>query len=156
MKNHIKRAHQNEHQQRKQTESQRREQAEKKWSKFLNESLGFLGFPLGLACLTTKTPSINATLCLAFILAVWFSGIDLMPKHFRERAPTGPSEPQGQRISFRSRHQFWLQTLPAILGYAYLIVIALSYGIERHCNIPAEPCATVRAMLQAYVGAPGL
>jgi hypothetical protein len=62
MKNHVK-----------PTELQHREQAEKKWSTFLN-GLGLLGYPLGLACLTTKTRAVNAAPSLAFLAAAWSTG----------------------------------------------------------------------------------
>jgi len=38
-------------------EQEERQRSEQRWIEFLNANFGMLGFPLGLACLTTKTPS---------------------------------------------------------------------------------------------------
>jgi hypothetical protein len=40
----------------------------RKWAEFLNITVGILSFTLGLACVTTKTPSFNALLCFALAL----------------------------------------------------------------------------------------
>lgn len=147
---------QNDRQQHHHTDRQRREQAEKKWSDFLNSYLGVLGFPLGLACLTTKTPSFNAVLCLLFLVAMWSTGRDLVPKHFQQRKLPGSSRANGERSTFKDNLRFWLGTLPAVFGYLYLCFIAASHQAERVCSgIPGETCRMILSLLHAYVGAPG-
>jgi hypothetical protein len=124
-----------------------REQAEKRWSKFLNNTLGVLGFPLGLTCLSTKTPSINASLCLIFLLLIWFNNRRLMPKHFRE--------PSNRDFSARWRDntRFWFGTAPALMGYMYLFLVALSYSISASCS-GSHDCHQAASWISAYVGSP--
>jgi hypothetical protein len=137
------------------TRRQQQEQAEKKWSTFLNATLGILGYPLGLACLTTKTPSFNALLALLFLLTLWFTGRRYVPKHFLQKKKPGSSGSREGHRNLKDRSRFWLGTLPAVFGYCYLCLIALTGRIEWYCNSPVHQCAQVSVMLLQYVGAPG-
>jgi hypothetical protein len=125
-----------------------RQRAEQRWSDFLNGTLGVLGFPLGLACLTTKTPSLNAGLCSLFLLAIWFKNRRLMPEHFRE-----PSKSKHIWRTWRNNSKFWLSTVPALLGYIYLLFLTFSHPIANTCTT-THRCQWFATGVNYYVGPP--
>ncbi|MBB5356849.1 hypothetical protein HDE76_000031 [Rhodanobacter sp. ANJX3] len=129
-------------------ELQERQRSEQHWSDFLNATLGVLGFPLGLTCLTTKTPSINAALSVVFLLAIWFNNRRLMPKHFRE-----PSKSKHIWRTWRNNSKFWLGTAPALLGYFYLCFVAASQPIALTCT-RSHQCQWFVDGVSHYVGSP--
>lgn len=131
------------------TEEQRIEQAEHRWQDFLNNSWGIFGFPLGIACLTTKTPSLNALLCIVFLLALWGRGHHQIPKHFLSKRRGGTPDPR----PWRKRWKFWFGTLPALIGYIYLSFIAVSALLVAYCT-PEHHCSWVATLVSLYVGAP--
>jgi hypothetical protein len=136
------------------TELEQRRQAEKKWADYLNSTLGVLGYPIGLACLTSKTPSTNAAMGLALLLTLLLTGRDFMPKHFPQRAkrerPNGIIEP----LSHKDLLRFYMGTLPAIFGYLYLAFIASTHLVEWYCGISTHQCGWVAARYHDYVGPP--
>lgn len=147
MKSHIHAMRPNGHQQ--------RQQSENKWAAFLNTTLGLLGYPLGLACLTTKTPSLNAAFTLAFLLAIWFTGRHLVPAHFiGSKKHRSPNHYEDER-SIKDTLRFLLITLPAIFGYMYLCVITFSHAVEWYCGFSGHACTSINLLLRGYVGAPG-
>ncbi|MGC1550959.1 MAG: hypothetical protein WA777_20740 [Rhodanobacter sp.] len=128
-------------------EEEARQQSEKRWADFLNATLGVIGFPLGLACLSTKTPSINGALCFVFVLGIWFNNRRLMPKHFREAS-------KGKFwLRLWSNVKFWLKTTPAVMGYVYLFLVALSHPIYISCTTKYQ-CPGVADWIKYYVGTP--
>lgn len=124
-----------------------RQQSEKHWADFLNATLGVIGFPLGLACLSTKTPSINGALCFFFVFSIWFNNRRLMPKHFRE-VSKNKFWPR-----FWNNLKFWLKTAPGVMGYVYLVLVALSHPIYVSCTTK-YPCSGVADWIKYYVGTP--
>jgi hypothetical protein len=131
------------------TEEQRQEQSEHRWQDFLNGNWGVFGFPLGLACLTTKTPSFNALLCILFVTALWARGRHLVPKHFLSK---GHGEIPDHRPWSR-RQKFWMGTGPALLGYLYLCFILVSQPIEDYCT-QSRYLGGLAWAAHHYVGAP--
>jgi hypothetical protein len=129
-------------------ELEERQRSERHWSDFLNATLGVLGFPLGLTCLTTKTPSINAGLCIVFLFTIWLNNRRLMPKHFRET----PKSRNIRRI-WRNNSKFWLGTAPALLGYFYLFFLTFNYPIAITCA-KSHQCQWFTDGASNYVGSP--
>ncbi|MFC5742391.1 hypothetical protein [Dyella tabacisoli] len=124
-----------------------RQQSERHWADFLNATLGVIGFPLGLACLSTKTPSINGALCFVFVLSIWVNNRRLMPKHFREASKNTSWR------GFWNNVKFWLRTAPAVMGYVYLLLVALSHPIYVSCTTKYQ-CPVIADWIKYYVGAP--
>ncbi len=131
------------------TEEQRREQSEHRWQDFLNNSWGVFGFPLGIACLTTKTPSFNAWLCIAFLMALWARGKHQIPKHFLSESRGGTPD----HHPWTKRWKFWTGTLPALLGYFYLCFIMSSEPLAAFCT-HVHHYGWFVMLVHHYVGAP--
>lgn len=134
---------------------QRRQQSENKWAAFLNATLGLLGYPLGLACLTTKTPSLNAAIAVAFLVAVWFTGRHLMPAHFIGSNQYRANSQHREERSIKETLRFMVITLPAMFGYVYLCFIAFSHVMEWYCGFSGHACTSINLLLRGYIGAPG-
>lgn len=131
------------------TEEQRQEQSEHRWQDFLNNNWGVFGFPLGIACLTTKTPSFNALLCILFVTALWARGRHLIPKHFLSENRGGTPDNR----SWSRYWKFWVGTLPALLGYGYLCLIMGSQPAA-HCCTQSHILGWLAWIGHHYVGAP--
>lgn len=129
-------------------EQEERQRSEQHWIEFLNANFGMLGFPLGLACLTTKTPSINAAFCIIFFLVIRFINRRRMPKHFRE-----PSKSKLTWRTWRNNLKFWLGTAPALLGYFYLCFVAFSHPIALTCT-KSHQCQWFVTWVNYYIGPP--
>jgi hypothetical protein len=131
------------------TEEHRKEQSEHRWQDFLNENWGVFGFPLGLACLTTKTPSFNALLCILFVTALWARGRHLVPKHFLSKGHGGTQDHR----PWSKRQKFWMGTVPALFGYVYLCFILASQPVEAFCT-QSRYWGWLAWLAHHYVGAP--
>lgn len=136
------------------TEQQRREQSEQRWNDLFNGTLGMLGLPIGIACLTTKTPSVNAALGLIFLIIVWGTGRRCMPKHLLKH---NQSESARIKVSFRqrckNRWKFWTGMGPGIIGYVYLCFVMSSQPISASCQ-RNHSCDWFVHLVDSYVGAP--
>lgn len=130
-----------------QAKKNQEEHAEQRWIGFLNANFGLLGFPLGLACLTTKTPWINALLALLFIVVLRFNGRRLLPEHFRS------GHHRKTHSTWKHSLKFWAGTLPAVFGYVYLCFIG--FGQPLVTSFKANHVAPWFVWLvEHYIGAP--
>ncbi|MFC3651928.1 hypothetical protein ACFONN_10275 [Dyella humi] len=131
------------------TEEQRQEQSEHRWQDFLNNNWGVLGFPFGIGCLTTKTPSVNAFLAILVITALWARGRHQVPKHFLPESRGGTPDHR----PWSKRWKFWAGTVPALLGYGYLCFIWLSQPVAAYCD-RTHACSWFIWIVNHYIGAP--
>lgn len=130
-----------------------RERSEANWAKFLNTTLGLLGFPLGLACLGTKTPSLNALLSVIFVFAMWAMGRHLMPAHFKENAKSGLYELVSDRVALTAWLKFSKRSVPAVMGHLYLCAIVISHFSEWLFRLFGHLNPVVQSIVDGYVGA---
>jgi hypothetical protein len=118
------------------------------WASFLNTAVGLLSFTLGIACLGTNSPSINAWLCLFVVILIRIDGARFIPsniKVLRERAKTDPKTKifvTGLEQHYLGWNAMFTKFSLFIFGFLFLMLIALSFPITMVFPLWAEYVGT--------------
>ncbi len=114
----------------------------KQWASFLNNAVGLLSFTLGLACLGTQKPSINAAFCLIVVTLVWSEGRTYFPKEVSKLRLKAKKDPQADLLlkGLVSKHlgmKNMLMKYPLYLfGYIFLVFVAVSNWLNNSFDLP--------------------
>lgn len=111
--------------------AQLREKFEK-WAEFLNIGFGLVAFTLGLACLGTNMPVVNAWFSIAVLFCIWFKSKHIFPKDIIQLRKLAKDDLKAKILLKGLESEFLsikavVTTCPVFLiGYALLAVIAFS------------------------------
>lgn len=107
------------------------------WAMFLNNGIGFVSFTLGLACLGTPTPWVNAGLSVVFVALIRQQGKHYFPQDIEELR-NAAKENEKARILLRGLEGEFLSVKALVsqypiflLGFIFLMLIMFSPGIAK-------------------------
>lgn len=111
------------------------------WAMFLNNGVGLVSFTLGLACLGTPTPSVNAGLSLVFIALIRQQGKHYFPQEIEilRKAAKGDEKARvllkGLEGEFFSMKVVLTQYPVFILGFIFPMFILVSPWVARWSSL---------------------
>lgn len=104
----------------------------KKWADFLNMSFGLISFTLALTCLGTKSPVINAWLCLIVVSFIRIKGSNIFPEEILRLRKASKTDEKSRIIyngltnEFLSLKALFKGYIVFLLGFLLLSLIAFS------------------------------